>query len=129
MLPRSKIAAIEWLKRANSNLARAASPKPAAAYWEDLCFDAQQAAEKALKALFVWHGKKFPYSHDIGALVEDLESFVVEIPETVRHATILSDYAVATRYPTWGPPVTESEFQTALAHAQAVVNWVSKTVS
>ena len=38
----------EWLSRAQSNLYRAKSPLPDA-YLEDFCFDAQQAAEKAIK--------------------------------------------------------------------------------
>ncbi|HEX5416749.1 MAG TPA: HEPN domain-containing protein [Chloroflexota bacterium] len=47
----------EWLRRARSNLLRAQQPRPEGVYWEDLCFDAQQAAEKAIKALlcFSWH--------------------------------------------------------------------------
>jgi HEPN domain-containing protein len=128
MLPRTKLAAEEWLKRAKSNLARANAPKPSGAYWEDLCFDAQQAAEKALKALFVWHSRKFPYSHDIAALLVEMESFIPDIPANVRQAVILSDYAVATRYPSWGPPVTEDEFKVALGHAQSVVEWVGKNL-
>src|SRR6266702_1719074 len=40
----------EWLNRARSNLARARAKIPDA-YLEDLCFDAQQAAEKAIKAV------------------------------------------------------------------------------
>jgi len=37
----------EWLRRARSNLARAqADIRLAGVYLEDLCFDAQQAAEK-----------------------------------------------------------------------------------
>ena len=43
----------EWLKRAKSNLARAKAGKVSEdILYEDLCFDAQQAAEKALKALY-----------------------------------------------------------------------------
>ena len=38
----------EWLNRARSNLALAKSLVPEA-YLEDLCFEAQQAAEKAIK--------------------------------------------------------------------------------
>lgn len=41
----------DWLGRAKSNLARARQPKPDEVFWEDLCFDAQQAVEKALKAV------------------------------------------------------------------------------
>jgi len=44
-----------WLKRAQSNLARAKLPKLDEALWEDYCFDAQQAAEKALKALLLFN--------------------------------------------------------------------------
>ena len=41
----------EWLRRAKSNLVRAKQVKPAGAYWEGLCFDTEQAAEKAVKAI------------------------------------------------------------------------------
>ncbi len=40
----------EWLNRARSNLVRAKNRIPGA-YLEDLCFDAQQAAEKAIKGV------------------------------------------------------------------------------
>jgi len=39
----------EWLNRARSNLALAGKMAPDV-YLEDLCFDAQQAAEKAIEA-------------------------------------------------------------------------------
>jgi hypothetical protein len=32
----------EWLRRAKGNLALAKQRKPKEAYWEDLCFEAQQ---------------------------------------------------------------------------------------
>jgi HEPN domain-containing protein len=128
MLPRTKKVAVEWLNRANSNLARATQSKLPIVYWEDMCFDAQQAAEKALKSLFIWHGKKFPFSHDIGELLEELEAILPDIPDLVREAKSLSDYAVVTRYPAWGMPVTEAEFKIALEQAKSVVEWVSATV-
>ncbi len=63
----------EWLVRARSNLARAAQPKPEAALWEDVCFDCQQAAEKAVKAVLVRYDIEFPKTHDIRALLTLLE--------------------------------------------------------
>jgi hypothetical protein len=54
----------EWLNRACSNLAMAKSEMEGV-YLEDLCFDAQQAAEKAIKALLIKMGVEFPYIHDI----------------------------------------------------------------
>ena len=40
----------DWLARARSDLALAKVPLPEGAMYEDLCFHAQQAAEKAVKA-------------------------------------------------------------------------------
>ena len=54
----------EWLNRARSNLVRARRGE-AGVYLEDLCFDAQQAAEKAVKAVLVAHKVDFPYVHDL----------------------------------------------------------------
>ena len=56
----------DWLKRAKSNLARACVGKVVEdVLYEDLCFDAQQAVEKALKALCVMQGIRFGKVHDI----------------------------------------------------------------
>ena len=38
-------------------------------YLEDLCFDAQQAAEKAIKAVMLQRNVEFPYVHDLGRLL------------------------------------------------------------
>ena len=43
----------DWLARAEGNLAIASAPLPEGAFYEDLCFHAQQAAEKALKAAYL----------------------------------------------------------------------------
>jgi HEPN domain-containing protein len=48
------LSGIEWLKRAKSNLNRGKESQDLEAreiFIEDLCFDLQQCAEKALKAL------------------------------------------------------------------------------
>ena len=42
---KSTATAQEWLGRAKGNLARAKQAKPAEAFWEDLCFDTQQAEQ------------------------------------------------------------------------------------
>ncbi len=59
----------EWLNRARSNLAKAnTSPETPEIYLEDLCFDAQQAAEKAIKAVLIHLDVRFPYVHDLAQL-------------------------------------------------------------
>jgi len=42
----------EWLNRARSSLIQAQALQPGISF-EDLCFNAQQAAEKAIKALLI----------------------------------------------------------------------------
>ena len=79
----------EWMNRARGNLARAKKREPGF-YLEDLCFDAQQAAEKAIKAMFVRRGMAFPYVHDLGLLLSLLEEAGEAIPEGVRRAEDLT---------------------------------------
>ncbi|MBI3952058.1 MAG: HEPN domain-containing protein [Acidobacteria bacterium] len=41
-------------------------------YLEDLCFNAQQAVEKAIKALLLHRGLRFPYVHDLTQILRAL---------------------------------------------------------
>jgi HEPN domain-containing protein len=68
----------EWLRRAKGNLALAKQRKPKEAYWEDLCFETQQAAEKAVKAVLMSSGIDFPKTHDIGETPGPCESIRAE---------------------------------------------------
>jgi HEPN domain-containing protein len=88
----------EWLNRARSNLAQAKAQHPDV-YLEDLCFNAQQAVEKAIKALLLYRGVRFPYVHDLAELVSLLEAAGEEIPSRIHEAKQLTDFAVEARYP------------------------------
>jgi HEPN domain-containing protein len=96
--------------------------------WEDLCFDVQQAAEKALKALLCFKKISFRPVHDIGELIETLSSAGFQIPKQVRKASELTAYAVQTRYPGEYEKVTEEEFVEALTTATIVVEWVETQI-
>ena len=65
--------AVNWLARAKGDLAIAGSELPKGAFLEDFCFHTQQAAEKALKAVLVYHGIKFRYTHDLDEINERLK--------------------------------------------------------
>ncbi|MCS3681078.1 HEPN domain-containing protein [Salinibacter ruber] len=112
-----------WLDRARSNMVRARHTLPDV-YLEDLCFDAQQAAEKALKGLLIHLEATFPYTHDLADLITLIEDHDLPVPDSVKDAAILTDYAVATRYPGVGEPVTEEEYKRAVAIAEHVLEWV-----
>ncbi len=119
----------EWLRRAKSNLARAKQPKPDEALWEDLCFDAQQAVEKAFKAVLVFRGVDFPKTHNIRVLLSLLDSAGQQIPQELRKAIGLTIYATVSRYPGEAEPVTEDEYHEAVALAEQVVQWTEQVIS
>ena len=77
----------EWLNRAASNLALAKN-RIEGAYLEDLCFQAQQAAEKSIKAIMIKRDIDFPYVHDLRRLLALLQDAGEEIPPTVVRARI-----------------------------------------
>jgi HEPN domain len=68
-------------------------------YLEDLSFDAQQGAEKAIKAMFVQRGLTFPYVHDLARLLGLLERSGLKVPKYVKLASELTGFAVEPRYP------------------------------
>jgi HEPN domain-containing protein len=119
----------EWLNRAKSNLvkARSASEIPGV-YLEDLCFDAQQAAEKAVKAVLISLNVRFPYIHDLTQLLLLVEQAGWDIPGNIRRAAILSDYAVEARYPGISEPVTQVEYDEAIEIAEGIIHWAQAIV-
>lgn len=120
--PRSPDNPAEWLNRAKSSLALARQWS-SGIYPEDLCFQAQQAAEKAIKAVFVAHHQVFPYSHDLLQLMAMLEKTGITIPQDIKATGKLTLYATMTRYPGLGGPISEEEYKEALTLAERMVTW------
>ncbi|HBR17227.1 MAG TPA: DNA-binding protein [Deltaproteobacteria bacterium] len=111
----------EWLKRAKSNIAIARQRKTEDVYLEDLCFETQQAAKKALKAVLLAKWIPFRFVHDIAELLTLLEQNNIHFPENIRSAAELTDYSVEARYPGPFAPVTEKEFKEALKIAETAI--------
>ena len=65
----------------------------------DLCFEAPQCGEKAIKAVFLKHGQSFPFTHDLHKLLRLLEQNGLRVPQYVHESTELTQYAHVTRYP------------------------------
>ncbi len=119
----------DWLRRAKGNLALAKQKKPKDAFWEDLCFDAQQAAEKAIKAVLVFRQLDFRKTHDLRGLLTLLDSSGVPIPEEIWKADNLTNYAVETRYPGLSEPVNDKEYRDAVALAETVLRWADRQIA
>lgn len=72
----------EWLRRARSNLARARAGRPTPeVLLEDLAFDAQQPAEKAIKAVLIARGISPPRTDSFGAHISRVEEAGVGVIE------------------------------------------------
>ena len=118
----------DWLVRAQGKLALARVALPDDGFFEDLCFCAQQAAELAIKAVYVQSGWMFDYVHNLRKLLDGLEHMALTVPEAVQQADKLSIYAVQTRYPGIYAPVTKSEYAEAVKIAEAVVTWAEALI-
>ena len=118
----------EWLNRARSNLAHA-QIESADVFYEDLCFDAQQAAEKAIKAVLISRGEPFPFVHELKELLRRLECNGLNIPKYVWEADKLSRFAVVTRYPGGVGPVRKRQYGRAIRLATAVLRWAERQVA
>jgi HEPN domain-containing protein len=117
----------EWLGRARSSLIKARG-RQAGVYLEDLCFDAQQAAETAITAVLIRRGAAFPSVHDLALVLALLERAGEPAPVEVQEAARLTRFAVAGRYPGVGEPVTEAEYERAVGIAEAVVAWAEQAL-
>ena len=116
----------EWLAHAKSdlNLARLAKSHKAILP-EQACFHAQQACEKALKAVLLFKGLEFPLVHDIEVLLEIAKDGGLRLPREIREAGALSPYAVEARYPGYDEDITAADVGEALRLAGSVVEWTS----
>ncbi len=117
----------DWLRYAHSDLELARMSPPPGVLLENLCFHAQQAAEKALKAVLLAQRTPFPRTHSIGMLV-DLLPKGVSVPREVEDAASLTDYAVMSRYPAAAEAVDEEEYREATRLAEVVVSWAESTM-
>jgi HEPN domain-containing protein len=86
----------------------------------------QQAIEKWLKAMIAWKRHKYPFTHDIGELLEAVEKTGLTKPDNVNAdlAETLTDYAEKERYESVrrGPPLDRDALLSLL---DAVASWAT----
>ena len=88
----------DWFRQAEADLRHARNSLEDGDF-EWSCFAAQQAAEKALKAVFQKLGMD-AWGHTVTALIGNLPDAVAQPSETlVNYARILDKHYIPTRYP------------------------------
>ncbi|MDW7709791.1 MAG: HEPN domain-containing protein [Deferrisomatales bacterium] len=118
----------QWLAHARSDLTLAKLGLEGAVLPEQLCFHAQQAVEKAFKAILLHRQVDFPFTHDLSELLDTMAAAGIDVPPAFAEADALTPYAVETRYPGFWGEVSEREVAEALRLAEAVVRWAEEAV-
>lgn len=90
----------QWLRKAENDLRNIRNNLAAEEVPTDtVCFHAQQAIEKLLKALLVANGRNVGKTHDLVKLLSDVADLVPELLPLEEWLEEISEYGVAARYP------------------------------
>lgn len=114
-----------WLAKAASDLgtARKLADGPDA-YLDTAIYHCQQAAEKALKGLLVYHGQPAQKTHDVRFLVSLAGQIEAGFDPWLDAGSRLTAYATEFRYPGPRPEPDADEFQDALGGAEGIYDLV-----
>jgi len=93
---------------------------------EAIGFHAQQAVEKAVKAVLALAQIEAPRTHDLTFLVELLGEHGIEAPEVLIESEWLTPWAVTTRYDDLEETLDRAA---ALELARAAIDWAAGRVS
>lgn len=123
---------LDWMTQAKADLEHARKSVPMTDY-EWACFAAQQAAEKAVKALHLSRGT-VAWGHSVldlvGALADEMD---VPVPVTDA-ARRLDRFYISPRYPDVHPAgsprryFAEADAQQGIADAEKVVSWCDQNL-
>jgi HEPN domain-containing protein len=126
-----KSEAERWLKQAEYDL-RAAEHNAGGEFYSVACFNAQQAAEKALKAFLFAQGERVVVGHSVGELCRRCGEYKGSFADLARLVGKLDRFYIPTRYPNalpGGVPAEvydEEDAVGAIALASKVITTVRK---
>jgi HEPN domain-containing protein len=121
----------DWLAQAERDLEQAVASREQGRH-EWACFAAQQAAEKAVKALHLAQGQE-AWGHVVARLLRELPSPCPD--ELVEKAKVLDNFYVPARYPNGHPEGAPFEHygslqsNEAIEHAGAILDFVRPQVA
>lgn len=119
---------LDWLRQALQDLEQAEDCRRAGRHnWA--CFAAQQAAEKAVRALHLHLGQE-AWGHIIARLLRELPPEITVPSELIEQAHVLDNFYIPTRYPNSHPEGAPFEHygplqsEEAIRYARAIIEFV-----
>ena len=110
-----------WVAKAESDLLNIRNNLNAEQVpWDTVCFHAQQAAEKMLKAVLVSRGQAVTRTHDLMALLAEAVAAGAPLESLEPDCRLLTPYAVMLRYPGAAGEPSEEEGRQAVAAAERI---------
>jgi HEPN domain-containing protein len=120
----------DWLRHAKSDLAVARDVEGNPEVLPNqTAFHAQQAAEKAIKAVMIHQGIAFPLTHDLKELVKRWTNSGRIWPPALANVKTLNPYAVESRYPGYIHQISRAEVRTAIEMAEQVIAWAETVLN
>lgn len=92
---------------------------------ENICYMAQQCAEKSLKAVLCFVGKPIILTHDLDALISHLPTGVD--PPDAHKIGALTEYSLIRRYEKGFEILGDDDITLALELSEAVLKWARHT--
>ncbi|RJP14293.1 MAG: HEPN domain-containing protein [Candidatus Abyssobacteria bacterium SURF_5] len=115
-----------WLKKAQNDLVTASQTLLLPDGPTDtVCFHAQQAVEKALKAMLVYQNVAFPKIHDSLKLLDLVLPSAPDLEKYRQRFAEVSGYAIEVRYPSDLVEPTREEALQAFKFAEEVVQKIA----
>ena len=112
-----------WLERTEKDI-KAAKNSLVSGDYEWACFQAHQAAEKALKAAYIKKYNELLKTHDLVLLAKKIGA---EQP-TVEHCTKLGAVYVESRYPDKPAEYGEEDANGFIKNAEEIIQWIKKVL-
>ncbi len=125
--------ASDWIGQAHRDLEQARDSRAAERH-EWACFAAQQAAEKAVKALHLQLGQE-AWGHVVAHLLQDLPKTVAVTADLIEKGRVLDNFYIPARYPNSHPAGAPFEHygplqsEEAIRYASEIIEFVDSQVA
>jgi len=98
-------------------------------HMEKICYNCQQAAEKALKAVLAYHDVEIPRTHNIERLFDECSKYDTSLQMDEKIAGKMTDYATISRYPDKVTMWTEADAKLSLKYAKITLDMVKQALN